>query len=94
MAKAEKKNAATPVRTESDSSVKRTLVRDVAPDHGCQNLVGVVAQLQHLDGVFIAAIGFDLKPEQAEAEDREVEAGKQRQLDDAGEDARARRRWC
>src|ERR1700722_10482423 len=46
-----------------------------------------MAQLQHLDGVLVAAIGFDLKPEQAEAEDREVETGEQRRLDDAGEDA-------
>src|ERR1700733_16295814 len=46
-----------------------------------------MAQLQHLDGVFVAAIGFDLKPKQAEAEDGQVEAGKQRRLDDTGEDA-------
>src|SRR6202034_1338004 len=43
-------------------------------------------ELHHLDGVFVAAVGLDLKPEQAEAEDREVETGEQRRLDDAGDD--------
>ena len=90
MAKAEKKNAPNPVRTESESSVSRTLVVTLPQDHRRQHQIGVLAQVEHLDRVAVPAVGFDLKPQQTEAEDSQIEAGEQSRLQDTGNDAEPR----
>ena len=60
---------------------------DIAPDHRCQDLVGVLPQFEYPRGIGIAAIGLELQAQLTEAEDRQRETGKQRGLDDAGNDA-------
>src|SRR5262249_53915837 len=61
---------------------------DVAPDDGRKDKVGLLAQLQHARRVLVAAICRDLQPQDAEAEDSEIEAGEQRRLQDAGGDSK------
>ncbi|GCC44156.1 hypothetical protein chiPu_0028346, partial [Chiloscyllium punctatum] len=59
---------------------------DIAPDDGGEDLIRMPAKLEHARRVGIAAVRLDLQPQQAEAEDREIEAGEQCRLQDAGGD--------
>ena len=68
---AEKKKALSPARTASDNSVKEHVGTDVAPDHGRQDLVGILAQFEHPRGIGVAGIGLELQAQLTKAEDRQ-----------------------
>ena len=55
--------------------------------HGRQDLVGVLAQFKHARRIGVAGICLELQAQLTKAEDRQRKAGKQRGLDDAGNDA-------
>jgi hypothetical protein len=44
---------------------------DVAPDHGRQDLVGILAQFEHPRGIGVAGIGLELQAQLTKAEDRQ-----------------------
>src|SRR5262249_12974417 len=60
---------------------------DIAPDHGGEHRIGILAQVEDARGVGIAAVSLKLQAQLAEAEDGEVEPGKQRRLRYAGDNA-------
>jgi hypothetical protein len=59
----------------------------IAPDDRGQDLVGVLAQFEDPRGIAVAGIGLELQAQLTKAEDRQIETGKQRGLDHAGNNA-------
>jgi hypothetical protein len=60
----------------------------VAPDYGREHAIGILAQREHARRIGVAVVGLDPQAQLAEAEDREIEPGKQRRLHDADRDAK------